>query len=85
MNEDYTKLRDSALEHRDDSCENGNNNDIYYWSGYIDGLDALCKKLYATEEALEKQTPKKPYEIPTICDSFCPCCGQRIDWSEVDE
>lgn len=111
MNENYTKLRDSALEHRDDSCENGNDNDVYYWSGYLDGLDALYKKLYATEEALGKQTPKKPYfgkvwgfkgisgylcpicrnwllypdEIPTICDSFCPRCGQRIDWSEVDE
>lgn len=47
MNENYTKLRDSALEHRDDSCENGNDNDVYYWSGYLGGLDALyraCKK-----------------------------------------
>lgn len=56
----YTKLRDFALEHRDDSCENGNDNDVRYWVGYIDGLNALHKELCKTEEALKKQIPKKP-------------------------
>ena len=45
MNEDYTKLKDFAQKRLDDSCENGNDYDIRYWVGYIDGLNALHKKI----------------------------------------
>lgn len=45
MNEDYTKLKDFAQKRLDDSCENGNDYDVRYWVGYIDGLNALRKKL----------------------------------------
>ena len=108
MNEDYTKLRSFAQKR----LENGQKRDyIHHWYGYLAGLDALYKKLYRTEEALEKQTARKPYfgkalgyknisgylcpicnnwllypdELPTVRDSFCSCCGQKIDWSEVAE
>ena len=59
MNKTYTKLRDFAQKRLDDSCENDCNNDIRYWVGYLVGLNALYKKLYRTEETLEKQIPKK--------------------------
>lgn len=49
------------------------------------------------KEALEKQIPEKPLESDWIyCPacrkmfglwgefSFCPCCGQAIDWSEEE-
>ena len=45
MNEDYTKLKDFAQKRLDDSCENGNDYDIRYWVGYIDGLNALQKRM----------------------------------------
>lgn len=45
MNETYTKLRDFAQKRLDDSCENDCNNDVRYWVGYIDGLNALHKKI----------------------------------------
>ena len=45
MNEDYTKLKDFAQKRLDDSCKNGNDDDVRYWVGYIDGLSALRKKL----------------------------------------
>ena len=45
MNKDYTKLKDFAQKRLDDSCKNGNDYDIRYWVGYIDGLNALHKKL----------------------------------------
>lgn len=61
MNENYTKLKDFAKKRLDDSCGNGNDDDVRYWVGYIDGLNALHKELCKTEEALEKQIPKKPY------------------------
>lgn len=44
MNEDYTKLKDYARKRLDDSYENGNDYDVGYWVGYIDGLSALRKK-----------------------------------------
>lgn len=45
MNEDYTKLKDFAQKRLDDSCENGIDYAAGYWVGYIDGLNALRKKL----------------------------------------
>lgn len=39
----YTKLKNFAQKRLDDSCENGNDNDIRYWVGYVDGLNALYK------------------------------------------
>ena len=45
MNEDYMKLKDFAQKRLDDSCENGNDYDIRYWVGYIDGLNALQKRM----------------------------------------
>ena len=45
MNEDYTKLKDFAQKRLDDSCKNGNDYDIRYWVGYIDGLNALQKRM----------------------------------------
>lgn len=45
MNEDYTKLKGFAQKRLDDSCENGDVYDIKYWVGYIDGLNALHKKI----------------------------------------
>nr|DAH19674.1 MAG TPA: TFIIB zinc-binding [Caudoviricetes sp.] len=76
MNETYTKLRDFAQKRLDDSCENDCNNDIRYWVGYLVGLNALYKELYRTEEALEKQIPKKPYlgEILGYKSYLCPTC-----------
>lgn len=50
MNEDYTKLKDFAQKRLDDSCENGSDYDVRYWVGYIDGLNALRKKLDEGEE-----------------------------------
>ena len=45
MNEDYTKLKDFAQKRLDDSCKNDNDYDVRYWIGYIDGLNALYKKI----------------------------------------
>lgn len=78
MNEDYTKLKDFAQKRLDDSCKNGNDDDVRYWIGYIDGLNALHKELCKTEEALEKQIPKKPIDKidPMFGDIsvVCPNC-----------
>lgn len=80
MNENYTKLKDFARKRLDDSCKN-DDDDVRYWVGYIDGLNALHKELCKTEEALKKQIPKKP--INEECYYICPCCGRVLDWSEV--
>jgi hypothetical protein len=45
MNEDYAKLKDFAKKRLDDSCGNSNDYDVRYWVGYIDGLNALHKKI----------------------------------------
>ena len=45
MNEDYTKLKDFAQKRLGDSCENDDDYDIRYWVGYIDGLNALQKRM----------------------------------------
>lgn len=45
MNEDYTKLKDFAQKRLDDSCRNDDDYDIRYWVGYIDGLNALQKRM----------------------------------------
>ena len=45
MNEDYMKLKDFAQKRLDDSCKNSNDYDIRYWVGYIDGLNALQKRM----------------------------------------
>ena len=45
MDEEYTKLKDFAQRRLDDSCRNDEDYDIRYWVGYIDGLNALHKKL----------------------------------------
>lgn len=96
MNETYTKLRDFAQKRLDDSCENDCNNDIRYWVGYLVGLNALYKELYRTEEALEKQIPKKPVEVRNeiVCPTcktlvgsspYCRYCGQALDHSGTDD
>lgn len=82
MNEDYTKLKDFAQKRLDDSCKNGNDDDVRYWVGYIDGLNALHKELCKTEEALEKQIPKKP--IDGECYYICPCCRGDLGISDDD-
>ena len=62
MNEDYTKLKDFAQKRLNDSCRNDDDYDIRYWVGYIDGLNALQKRMDGDMaiEALEKQSAKKP-------------------------
>ena len=45
MNEDYTKLKDFAQKRLNDSCRNDDDYDISYWVGYIDGLNALQKRM----------------------------------------
>lgn len=45
MNENYTKLKDFAQKRLGDSCKNGNDDDVRYWVGYIDGLNALHKEM----------------------------------------
>ena len=45
MNEDYTKLKVFAQKRLYDSCENGIDYEARYWGGYIDGLNALHKKM----------------------------------------
>ena len=80
MNKDYTKLKDFAQKRLDDSCRNGNDDDVRYWVGYIDGLNALHKKLCGSEEALEKQIPKQPkYEdVDNVYGAIkrtCTACG----------
>jgi len=81
MNEDYTKLRDFALKRLNDSCDN-NGHDIRFWIGYLEGLNALYKKLCATEEALEKQIPKKPINEEHYY--MCPCCRGDLGVSDDD-
>ena len=54
MKEDYTKLKDFAQKRLDDSCKNGNGYDIRYWVGYIDGLNALHKKMVGEEDEVRK-------------------------------
>lgn len=69
MNENYTKLKDFVQKRLG---ENSNNYDIRYWVGYMDGQNALYKKLCGSEEALRNQILKKP-----ISDGryyLCPCC-----------
>ena len=96
MNEDYTKLKDFAQKRLDDSCKNSNDYDIRYWVGYIDGLNALQKRMDGDMaiEALEKQIPKKLKDdgwlYCPICGrdvlmdrfNYCPDCGQALDWSD---
>ena len=45
MNKDYMKLKEFAQKRLNDSCENSNDYDIRYWVDYIDGLNALHKKM----------------------------------------
>ena len=45
MNEGYTKLKEFAQKRLDDSCRNDDDYDIRYWVGYIDGLNALQKRM----------------------------------------
>lgn len=45
MNEDYTKLKNYAQKRLNDSCKDGIDYETGYWVGYIDGLNALHKKL----------------------------------------
>lgn len=84
MNKDYTKLKDFAQKRLDDSCENGNDYDIRYWVGYIDGLNALQKRMDGDMaiEALEKQIPKKViFQSGFKGLRYCPCCNVRfIGW-----
>ena len=82
MNKDYTKLKDFAQKRLDDSCRNDDDYDIRYWVGYIDGLNALQKKLDGDTaiEALEKQIPKKITHEATLqrC-ATCPTCKNVLD------
>jgi hypothetical protein len=82
MNENYTKLKDFAQKRLDDSRENGNDYDIGYWAGYIDGLSALYKKLYRPKKALKRLVPKKP--ISEECYYICPCCRGDLGVSDDD-
>ena len=62
----------------------------------IDGFKIIAEAYDLAIEALEKQTPKKPYweyggchckscGLDVLSDEyFCPLCGQAIDW-EVSE
>ena len=78
MNETYTKLRNFALKRLRNSQESEH---LHYWHGYLGGLSALRKELFRTEEALEKQTPKKPIGEGYYC--LCPCC--RNDWGTWED
>ena len=59
-------------------------------------IEAICKSI----EALEKQIPKKPYDIVhcPLCKievelqpidteqvTYCLHCGQAIDWSDIND
>ena len=60
----------------------------------IDGFKIIADAYDMAIEALEKQTPKKPYWEYGVwhcksCgldvfrdDFFCPICGQAIDWED---
>ena len=53
------------------------------------------------KQAIEKQKPKKPMPLLNVypdgqyecscdcpvlrCYSYCPKCGQKLDWSDIDE
>ena len=50
MNEDYMKLKDFAQKRLDDSFRNDDDYDIRCWVGYIDGLNALHKKMVGEED-----------------------------------
>jgi hypothetical protein len=50
MNEDYMKLKEFAQNRLNDSCRNDDDYDIRYWGGYIDGLNALHKKMVGEED-----------------------------------
>lgn len=63
-------------------------------------IQKLIEAVQMGAEALDKQIPKKPligkytcrcfneHNIPVPCRNgkmkYCPMCGQRIDWSEVE-
>ena len=66
-------------------------------SGNAIRMTKYFKALAVAEIALEKQIPKKPVgEWCPICNEvvdehecnykfdYCPNCGQKIDWSEVE-
>ncbi len=82
MKETYTKLKNFAQKRLYDSCENGNDYDGRYWVGYIDGLDMMYRAMEGTEEALEKQIPKKP--IGEEHYYMCPCCHGDLGVSDDD-
>ena len=55
---------------------------------YCQEMSYVTKALEMAIEALEKQIPKKPYwwhckscglDVLSV-ESFCPLCGQTIDW-----
>ena len=55
---------------------------------YWQEMSYVTKALEMAIEALEKQIPKKPYwghckscglDVLSV-ESFCPLCGQTIDW-----
>lgn len=79
MNETYTKLRNFALKRLRNSQESEH---LHYWHGYLGGLSALRKELFRTEEALEKQIPKKP--MNEECYYICPCCRGDLGVSDDD-
>lgn len=61
--------------------------DVYglasYWAAYLDGAHAQRKE---DLPALEKQIPKPPLQACGHTTekwmSYCPFCGQRLDWAD---
>ena len=76
-------------EHRQDEEEKeyrlgaDNASDRRYWAAYLDGARAQRKE---DLPALEKQTPKPPLQACGHTTekwmSYCPFCGQRLDWTD---
>ncbi len=65
--------------------------------GRANGKDLINQAFNIAIEALEKQAPKKPNGFNSECwdcgefllssqdqPSYCPSCGQKIDWSEEE-
>lgn len=70
---------------------------IYRMEQKYDNKSDLMTALTMAVEALEKQTPKKPYRMDVffrlqfcpVCNTYvsrdqiyCDKCGQKLDWSE---
>lgn len=79
IKEAYIKLKTFAKESLKNCLQENKTDTAKYLSGYLDGLYMMYREVKGSEEALEKQIPKKPDVGEVLgyenCSGYlCPIC-----------